>query len=97
MVNPGELLFEVLTPAGFTVRVSHSYWGIVSTVKHPIMAGQEDSVKQTLQTPDEIRRSRTDETVYLFYKEERPQRWNCAVAKRLNGDGFLITGNNSAV
>jgi len=29
--------------------------------------------------------------VYLFYRLERPKRWLCAVAKRLNGEGFLIT------
>jgi hypothetical protein len=44
-----------------------------------------------LTAPDEVRQSRSDSEVFLFYKIERERRWVCAVAKRLNGDGFLIT------
>jgi len=29
--------------------------------------------------------------VLLFYRLERPGRWICAVAKRLNDEGFPIT------
>jgi len=29
--------------------------------------------------------------VFLFYRLECSGRWICVVAKRLNGDGFLIT------
>ena len=55
------------------------------------MAGREEDVKNALQSPDQIRLSRNDPSVYLFYKEERVKRWVCAVTKRLNGEGFLIT------
>ena len=55
------------------------------------MAGRESDVANTLTAPDEVRRSRVDQDVYLFYKLERPGRWVCAVVKRLNGDGFVIT------
>jgi hypothetical protein len=48
-------------------------------------------VQDALQTPDEIRRSRSDPNVYLFYRLEFPGRWICAVAKRLNYEGFLVT------
>ena len=60
-------------------------------VKHPIMSGRENQVKEVLENPDEIRRSRSDNDVYLFYKLERHKRWICAIVRRLNGDGFLIT------
>ena len=30
-------------------------------------------------------------TLYLFYKLDQRKRWICAIARRLNGDGFLIT------
>jgi hypothetical protein len=86
-----DLLFEVLTPLGFRVRVSHSYWELIVTIKHPVMAGREWDVKETLVNPEEIRRSRSDPAVYLFYSSERQGRWVCAVARQLNGDGFLIT------
>ena len=86
-----DLLFQVLTPLNFSVRVTRSYWEYIVTVKHPVMAGREEDVKDTLKNPDEIRMSRSDPKVYLFYKPERIGRWVCAIAKRLNGEGFLIT------
>ncbi len=55
------------------------------------MKNREIEVQKTLQKPDEVRRSRTDRSVYLFYKKEKAKRWICAVAKRLNNEGFLIT------
>jgi hypothetical protein len=86
-----EWLFEVLTPLGFYVRVTQQYWDLVVSVKHPVMRGREESVRDTLRTPDQVRRSRRDPSVYLFYRQERPGRWTCAVARRLDGQGFLIT------
>ncbi len=86
-----ELLFQVLTPLGFTVHVTTRYWHIITTIKHPVMAGREADVQATLQQPTTIRQSRSDAAVYLFYRLERAGRWICAVAKRRNGDGFLIT------
>ena len=61
------------------------------TIKHPVMSGREQWVKEVLENSDEIRRSRSDSDVYLFYKLEKTKRWICAIARRLNGDGFLIT------
>jgi len=86
-----ELLFEVLTPLGFKVRVTHAYWNLIVTVKHPVMAGREKQVRDTLQNPGEIRQSKSDPNVYLFYRVEGIGRWVCAVFRRLNGEGFLIT------
>jgi len=91
--NPsrGDVLFEVQTPLAFRVRVTRSYWQLIVTVKHPVMAGRELDVQAALGNPDEIRQSRRDPGVYLFYKSERVERWVCVVAKRLNDDGFLVT------
>lgn len=91
MVTENETLFEVMTPLGFQVRVTKAYWELIVTVKHPVMAGREDDVKKALEQPDEIRQSRSDEMVYLFYKAEREKRWICAVSKRTGQEGFLIT------
>lgn len=55
------------------------------------MAGREEEVRQALTDPDEVRHSRVDGNVLLFYKEVGKRRWVCAVCRRLNGDGFLIT------
>jgi hypothetical protein len=88
---PRDLLFEISTPLGFSVRATRAHWAVISALKHPVMAGQDEKVREVLRNPDEIRVSQTDAMVYLFYKLERPARWICAVAKRLNGEGFLIT------
>ena len=91
--SPGEdILFEVQTPLGFRVRVTGSYWELIISVKHPVMARREEDVKETLIHPEEIRQSRSDPYVYLFYKSERIGRWVCAVSKRVDDEyGFLIT------
>ncbi|MFN5516251.1 MAG: DUF4258 domain-containing protein [Cyanobacteriota bacterium] len=86
-----DLFFQVLTPLNCTIRVSIAYWKIITQIKHPIMQDQEKLVQETLSQPDEIRRSRSDPNVYLFYKFQRPKRWLCAIIRKLNGDGFLIT------
>lgn len=86
-----EILFDVATPLSFRVHVTRAYWEIIVTIKHPAMAGRETDVQAALQDPDEIRLSRSDTAVHLFYRTERDQRWVCAVAKQINGDGFLIT------
>ena len=77
---------------GFKVHVTHRYWQLIVSVKHPVMLGREEKVRQALTNPEEIRQSRSDPAVYLFYTPERLGRWVCAVAKRENQDeGFLIT------
>ena len=91
MTDNKDVLFEVTTPLGFRVRVTHGYWDLIVSVKHPIMAGREDDVRNALENPDEIRQSKSDEDVYLFYKAEREKRWICAVSKQAGESGFLIT------
>jgi hypothetical protein len=86
-----DILFEVSTPLGFSVRLTQQYWELIVTVKHPVMHARTADVQGVLQTPDEVRRSRSDSAVFLFYRLEQPGRWLCAVVKRLNDEGFLIT------
>jgi hypothetical protein len=83
-------LFNVPTPLGFSVRCTRPYWSFIVSQKHPVLAGHEEEVQQTLADPDEIRRSRKDPSVFLFYRGSSP-RWLCAVVRRENGEGFLIT------
>ncbi|MFH7244694.1 MAG: hypothetical protein ACHWZW_17805 [Spirulina sp.] len=82
--------FEIATPFGFTVRTSENYWQRL-LIKHPDIADLEELVQQALADPDEIRRSSRDDSVLLFYLARSEKRWVVAVARRLNGDGFLIT------
>ena len=87
-----DLLFEVLTPLGWSVRVGRRQWLRISTIKHQTMAGKENDVGHVLRDPEQIRRSSKDETVHLFYRAVQPGRWICAVAKQVdNESGFLVT------
>lgn len=54
------------------------------------MKGQEQLVKQTLASPEPVRRSRKDSSVHLYYRK-RNGTYCCVVAKHLNGNGFLVT------
>ena len=91
MTDPYGILFVAQTPLGFAVRVTNERWQVITTLKHPVMAGCQDEVKEVLEAPEEIRRSRTDENVLLFYRQRAERRWVCAVCKRSDLDAFLIT------
>ena len=91
MDSTADSMFEANTPVGFRVRVDKARWELIVNEKHPAMRGREGDVKAALENPDEVRQSRTDATVFLFYKTEGPKRWVCAVTKRSHEDGFLIT------
>ncbi len=84
-------LFAVETPFGFMVRVSASYWATI-VAKHPDPAERLREVQSALRDPEQVRRSRRDPAVLLFYRSERPHdRWVVAVAKHEDRDGFLVT------
>ena len=82
--------FEILTPLDFTVRTSDEYWQKI-IAKHSDIAELENSVKQTLADPDEVRLSNYDPNVLLFYRILKKKRWMVAVTRRLDEEGFLIT------
>ena len=86
-----DILFNVQTPLGFSVRTTRRYWNL-NLVKHEAMIGRERDVIDTLQNPDEVRVSQSDSEVLLYYRAHPPGRWICVLARRLNGDeGFMIT------
>ena len=85
------VLFEVQTPMGFVIRVTAARGHLIITAKHPVMTGRERFVQAALTTPDEVRQSRSDPRVLLFYKAEATRRWTCAVVRRAVDGAFLIT------
>jgi hypothetical protein len=84
-------MFEATTPLGFVVRVPQERWQFIVDRKHPALRDREGDVVAALESPDQVRRSRSDPDVFLFYSQQRPKEWVCAVVKRLDGSGFLIT------
>ena len=85
-----DLLFRAMTPFGVEVFASRRYRSTVILAKHPVLSGQVERVRDALEDPEQVRRSRTDPSVLLFYRLE-PPRWLCAVAKMTDSGGFLIT------
>ena len=69
-----DILFEVSTPLGFRVRVTRAYREFIVTVKHPVMRERATEVQDVLQSPDEVRQSRSDPAVFLFYRAVLPGR-----------------------
>ena len=85
-----ELLFEVTSMLGTRIHLTHEYWEIVATKKHPSVARLLNDAKLALIDPFEVRRSRQDQTVFLYYRKLNAK-FICTVAKHLNDDGFIVT------
>jgi len=85
-----EIMFEILSRLGKKVRVTKEYWNRIIKVKHPNMKGRELSVVKTLTAPTEIRQSKSDSSVFLYYRPE-DKYYTAVVVKHLNGEAFVIT------
>ncbi|MBI3940455.1 MAG: DUF4258 domain-containing protein [Acidobacteria bacterium] len=85
-----DVHFEVTSKLGKLIRVTKSRWDLISKTKHPEIEGQESEVKRALREPDEIRLSRSDGSVFLYYRRHG-KLWLAVVAKHSNGDGFVVT------
>lgn len=84
------ILFEKLTPLGVLINITDDYWKYIIEIKHRIMADKLEIVKQILENPDEIRKSRYANDIYLYYKKY--DKIYCVVAKHRNNiEGFVIT------
>ncbi len=84
------LLFDVMTPLGFRVHCSETYWQAKVIADHPVMQDRVEDVKRALSQPAEVRLSRNDSDVYPFYTADE-KRLVCAVARSIDTEGFLIT------
>ena len=86
-----DLLFSVPVPLGFEVEVRREVWAKIVEIKQPVMKERHLELRETLTSPTQIRRSRRDPDVYLFYRPVHSTRWWCAVVKRQPTKSFLIT------
>ncbi len=84
-----EIYFSLKTPLDIEVRTTVQYWEYLVSIKHPVMKNKEDVVTAVLQTPDEIRQSKVDKDVFLYYKQY--DRLYCVVVRHAEMEGFLIT------
>ncbi len=78
---------------GHSVRITEER--LAHILEHTEMAGMENEIEQVLQTPSEVRLSRSDDQVKLFYEFYAQTRvggkWLCVVVKYLPDDAFVIT------
>lgn len=84
------LAFEIKSKDGSLIKTTKFYWNIITHIKHPSIQGKEKQVKDTIASPDEIRSSKKDKDVYLFYKKYR-DRFLCIVTRTYENRGFIIT------
>jgi hypothetical protein len=86
------------------VKIVHDCFGravrltderIAHIFQHQEMAGMETEIERVLQTPAEVRVSRSDDTVQLFYEFYAQTRvggkWLCVVVKYAADDAFVVT------
>lgn len=64
-----DILFEITDALGRKIRTTRTYWRKIKEIKHIELHYGIREVKKTLKTPDEIRKSVTDETILLYSKE----------------------------
>lgn len=82
--------FETTSKLGVRINVTKNYWRKIIEIKHPSMAGKEKEVKVTLEKPNEVRRSKIDSEVHLYYRKHK-KNYICVVAKHEGARGFVIT------
>ena len=85
-----QIRFDVRSILGKKVRTTEDYWKLISEVKHPIIRRYEAEVKETIHYPDEVRRSKKDSSVFLYYKKHE-NIFICVLIRHLNEEGFIIT------
>lgn len=90
-MNIEDILFEIKTPLGITIHTTKDYWKIITTIKHPSMVKYKKEVKSALKNPDQIRKSKQDPNVHLYYKYIGKVSV-CVIADHANSQsGYIIT------
>lgn len=90
-MKPSDVYFEVKTPLGVKIRTTKDYWKKITSIKHPVIVKYEKQVKESLGRPTEIRRSKQDSSVHLYYKN-LGNIYVCTVCDHLDKkSGYIIT------
>jgi hypothetical protein len=78
---------------GTSVRLTNER--LTHILGHAEMVGMANELERVLQMPSEVRRSRSDDDVKLFYEfytqTQVGGKWLCVVVKYLPDDAFVIT------
>ncbi len=83
--------FSIKTPQGITIRTTKTYWLKIIREKHPSIKKYKKQVQEALKNPDEIRESKQDQRVHLYYKKIG-KLYVCVVTDHVTTDeGYIIT------
>lgn len=85
-----EIYFEVTSKLNKKIKIVQSRWNLIIKTKHLEIEGKEKEVKEALIEPDEIRLSKSDDSIYIYYKNYKKLSLS-VVVKHKNGEGFIIT------
>ncbi|MEA2074365.1 MAG: DUF4258 domain-containing protein [Euryarchaeota archaeon] len=85
-----NMLFEVVSKLDKRIRITKNYWDVISSKKHPSVANMMNEARLALIDPFEVRGSRQDPNVILYYRKLN-NKFICTVVKHLNREGFIIT------
>lgn len=89
-IQASKILFEVKAKTGILVSTTQAYWNVITHIKHPTLKGKEEDAKRVLCDPDEIRISKKDNSVVLFYRKVE-KHYVCVVVRFFKKRGFIIT------
>ncbi|MFH0764492.1 MAG: DUF4258 domain-containing protein [Candidatus Omnitrophota bacterium] len=89
-LQPYKAYFKIQSKLGILVGTTKAYWDIITRIKHPTVMGREGEVKDTLSNPDEVRVSKKDIAVLLFYKIIGKY-YFCVVIRCFKKRGFIVT------
>ncbi|MEW6416890.1 MAG: PBECR2 nuclease fold domain-containing protein [Nitrospirota bacterium] len=87
------LIFEVLSKLNKKIRLTEIQWAHIES-KHKELKNQIQKMIATLENPDFVYYSPTEENFHYYKRfEETPvtEKYLLMVAKHLNDDGFIIT------
>ena len=89
-----KVVFEVVSKFDKRIRLTDDKYKHVC-VRHPEVFGEIDRMKETLASPQIVRRSIYDEKVWLFYRffKETPvtEKYLMVAARILNNEGLVVT------
>lgn len=81
-------IYEVRSVLGKMIRTNQPYFERIHTIKHPELAETMEQVLNVFVEPNEVWHGGQD--IYLYYQKVN-HHYLVAVARHLNGDGFLVT------
>ncbi len=87
------IIFEIVSKLGKTIRLTEIQWAHIDE-KHKELRNQIQKMKTTLENPDIIYYSTTEENYHYYkYFKETPvtEKYLLLIVKHLNDEGFIIT------